>query len=317
MKKVKVALIGYGHLGKWHAEKAAKLSESDFIGIVDPSEVARNRAKESFPELKVVSSLDEIKDSIDAVIISSPTSFHYEISKEAINLGLHVFCEKPLCENMEQVESLESLLKEKSDLKFQVGHSERFHQAWELIKDKEVLKEKELLIKVNRFAPFKGRATDVDVVQDLMVHDLDILFYLLNETPVSIEAFGKKIRTDKWDHVMANFTFASGHQATITVGRNHAIERREIEFIGENGCLFVDLFKNTIFEAPKSQVSENVFVSQSDYEKRDHLLIEQELFYQAIQNDSSIFVDFEAGKNAVQFIQLVLESVESRKRINL
>lgn len=309
MKKVKTALVGHGHLGKWHAQKASALETCDFLEVIDPSEKSQQAVKESYPEISIKSSIAEISDEIEAIVVSSPTSFHYDICKAALEKGLHIFCEKPLCETIEQANELKQLKDTQPQVKFQVGHSERFHKAWEMIKDHKILKENNLIIRINRYAPFKGRATDVDVVQDLMVHDLDLLVMLLSEMPSSVQSFGKKIRTDKWDHVQSDFKFKSGHSASITVGRNHVHERRDVEIIGESGCLYIDLFSNKILFAPSTQIQDQVFVSEDDYEKRDHLFLEQEHFYNSILNDQTEIVGIDDGINAVKLISRVLDSI--------
>lgn len=317
---IQTALIGFGHLGKWHGEKSEKIETCDFVAVVDPSEKALNLAKEKFPEIETFKSFKECLNrfpDLQAVIVVSPTSYHFEICKEALLHELHVFCEKPLCETIPQGEELKHLRSKNPNLKFQVGHSERCHEAWELIKSNPILKESNLIVRINRYAPFKGRATDVDVVQDLMVHDLDLIFLLLGENPNSVFAMGKKIRTTKWDHVTAELDFPSGHHGIITVGRNHVEERREVEIIGEQGTLHVNLFENKISFASGSESDEEKYVESQIYEKRDHLLLEQEYFFNSILKNESEFVTIDEGVQAVRLIHNVLESLEREERILL
>jgi predicted dehydrogenase len=174
MNKVKVAVVGYGHLGKWHCQKAEAINTSDFIAIVESFEPNQQKAKEAHPNVKVVSSIDEVMDEVDAFVISTPTSTHFEITKKLLENKKHVFCEKPICDTYEEVLELEKM-SQRDEVVLQVGHSERFHIVWERLKTYLNDLPRPFHLKLNRVAAFKGRATDVDVVQDLMVHDLDLI----------------------------------------------------------------------------------------------------------------------------------------------
>ncbi len=311
-KQVNVAIVGHGHLGKWHAQKANALESANLIAIVEPFN--KEEVNKLYPQLKVVDNINQIMDEIDAAVVVTPTSTHYEIVKELLENKKHVFCEKPLCSTMEQVNNLKPLL---GDGVLQVGHSERCHEAWEILGDRFKSLAGKKILKIDRFAPFKGRATDVDVVQDLMIHDIDLMLFILKMRPVKVEAIGHKVRTDNWDHVTANFTFADGSVAYITSGRNHVKEVRALEIMSESGCDYVDLFENKIYEATSSQYEDGTFVKEWNYEKRDHLLIEQENFYNSILNQVHPMVDFEDGAKAVYLVAKVLEALDSEKSLDL
>ncbi|MCT4643119.1 MAG: Gfo/Idh/MocA family oxidoreductase [Bacteriovoracaceae bacterium] len=315
MNKVNVALIGYGHLGKWHAQKADGLEASNLVAIVEPFEKNQLLAKENHPNAKVVASVEEIIDEIDAAIIVTPTSFHFDVTKYLLEKKKHIFCEKPLCSSSDEAVKLSEL--KDSSLKFQVGHSERCHEAWDKIKPYTDKIEGKVHVKINRFAPFKGRATDVDVVQDLMIHDLDLCHYIFNKKFKSLVADGYKIRTDKWDHVTCYLFAQDGSIFEITSGRNHTYEQRTLEIMSSNGCIFVDMFKNEYSIADNSSTNPQEFVQNYTYEKRDHLNIEQERFYNSILNDSKEMVTFEEGSNIVSVIDKVLESLDKNEEIKL
>jgi predicted dehydrogenase len=171
-------------------------------------------------------------------------------------------------------------------------------------------------ITLKRVAPFKGRATDVDVVQDLMIHDLDLLVFLFKETPISVDAVGYKMRTNKYDYMSANFKFKSGHRATITVGRNQTKEVRELEISNTTGTLLVDLMKNEITEA-RGSFEGPEFTKTIVYEKRDHLMLEHEHFYDSIINNKPPIVSLEDGVLAVRLIDKVLESADKHSEVTL
>lgn len=316
MKKLRVAVIGYGHLGKWHAQKAQAFPElAELKYIVEKFPAGREAAQASYPGVKIVSDISECINDIDAGIVVTPTSFHFEIVEYLLKNKKHVFCEKPLTETTTQALKLKTLLNEAKVI-LQVGHSERFHQAWERKEKYKQFFESPAHITLKRVAPFKGRATDVDVVQDLMIHDLDLLVYLFGETPVSVEAMGFKMRTNRYDYVTANFKFKSGNRATISVGRNQTKEVRELEISNKAGTLLVDLMRNEISEALGSMAGPE-FVSLDQYEKRDHLLLEHKHFYHSIIENKKPIISLEDGLLAVRLIDAVLESVESGKEVSL
>jgi predicted dehydrogenase len=307
--KLKIAVIGYGHLGKWHAEKAEAFPDlAELKYIVEKFPAGMDAAKIAHPNVQVVDDISKIIHDIDAAFVVTPTSFHFEIVEYLLKNNKHVFCEKPLTETTAQSLILKKLLSDKK-LVLQVGHSERFHQAWERKENYKQFFQAPAHITLKRVAPFKGRATDVDVVQDLMIHDLDLLVFLFGETPTSVESIGFKMRTNRYDYVSSNFKFKSGHFATITVGRNQTKEVRELEISNKSGTLLVDLMRNEIQEALGSQ-SGPEFVSLDKYEKRDHLMLEHKHFYESILLHKSPIVSLEDGLLAVKLIDKVIESVE-------
>ena len=319
-RAVKTALVGYGHLGKWHAKKCEGLKSCDLVGIVELDEMARAKALKAYPHVQVVGDLDQILDQVEALVIVTPTSTHYSLVKKGLEEGKHIFCEKPLCQFFFEAEELSSLVKE-SKLVIQVGHSEQFQEAWSLIANSPILKGKKGAIQVNRFGPFQGRVTDVDVVQDLMPHDLDLLLHVLKEKPVRIHARGFKVRTDHWDHVNCHLTLESGWEAHMTVGRCHVFEQRSWEFINQQGCLYIDLGRYETLIAlgnkTKNEDSINSNVERIPYEKRDILLKEQQEFYHCIQHNKRPQVSLDEGKEVVFYFNKILEAIESNEVINL
>ena len=315
LKRLNVAVVGYGHLGRWHADKVVALEQSNLKFIVDPFESSRKKAKELHPNVTVVTSVDEILGKVDAAIVVTPTSFHYEVVEVLLKNDIHVFCEKPMTSTVDEAKRIGRILDDKPSLILQVGHSERCHQIWERREEYKEYFENSPTVRINRVAEFKGRATDVDVVQDLMIHDIDLLLYLMKETPKSLRSTGYKIRTDKWDHVTTEFFFESGMKASITVGRNHVKEMRDVEIINSKGTLFFDLFANKLFVGSGSAIDS--FVEEVPYEKRDHLIIEQDKFYNSILKGDEIFVDFKAGLAAVEIIEAVLKSLETSSEVIL
>jgi len=309
---IKVAVIGYGHLGKWHCQKVdlfhseEKGKQAVLAYIVDPVEKNRELAKANHPQTKVVAHLSECLHDIDAGVVVTPTSFHFEIVKILLENNKHVFCEKPLTENQKQALELKYIHQQKN-LVLQVGHSERFHNAWEMKEAYADYFKAPAHINLRRVAPFKGRATDVDVVSDLMIHDLDLLVFLFKEVPLTVDSIGYKMRTNKFDYMSSHFKFKSGHRAQITVGRNQTKEVRELEISNTTGTLMIDLMKNEIIEA-RGSFDGPEFTKTIPYEKRDHLLLEHQYFYQSIKNHTPPIVNIDDGIMAVKLIDKVIES---------
>lgn len=308
--------MGCGHLGKWHVEKVISHESSELVAIVENSDEGVEKAKELFPNSNVVKNLDEILEDIDAALIVTPTSFHFEVAQKLINAGKHVFCEKPLTDSLKTSKDLEK--NKVKNLVFQVGHSERFHPVWKTLKNNPELESvfsKGAVITIDRYAPFKGRATDVDVVSDLMIHDLDLLWYLFNEKPVQISATGYKVNTDKWDHVTAVIDFKSGKRAILTSGRCHVEEQRKLEVVGEGGTLSVDLMNNTFSYGLPGNGEESIV--KDSYERADHLFEEQGCFYDSILNGNPSVVPIEDGVLVVSWIDAVQKSLSERKTVTL
>lgn len=314
MKKVKVATIGYGHLGRWHAQKADQLDNCELVAIVESFGPNKEKALEAHPGVKVVDDISEVMDEIEAAVIVTPTSTHFDLTKKLLENGKNVFCEKPLTATLEQALKLGESL---NGQVLQVGHSERCHQAWELLRNDIDSIKGAATLKIERVAAFKGRATDVDVVQDLMIHDLDLALFLLGKKAVSVKAYGHKIRTGKWDQVNAVVEFEDGSVAMIASGRNHVREVRTLEITHDGGCLFVDLFHNTMAKATDTQYEDGTYVQESTYEKRDHLLLEQENFYHSILERKAPMVDYQDGVNAIKLVQAVTDSLETGKTIHV
>ncbi len=307
---VRVVVFGMGHLGRWHVDKVMALEDAELVAVVDPQIDTQKKLDDKNLDIPHITSPEECFQAIefDAGIVATPTSLHFGLCEQLVLLGKHVFCEKPMTSTYEEALKLEEVAKEK-DVVFQVGHSERYHSIWEEVRKKQSYFQGSPIFQLQRRAPFKGRATDVDVVQDLMIHDLDLLLYLYGEKPKRIKALGKKIRTSKWDFVRAFLEYENGAQATIAVGRNYTQEVREFEVVNNEGVLFVDLFKRTLKEAHRSE--SETFVRDTFYDARDHLLEEQRLFYGAITKKNEPVVAVEEGREAVYYVSKVLEALET------
>lgn len=317
MAKVRVAVLGYGHLGKWHCQKVAAHSDmAEFVAIVEKFPAGQEAARANHAGVRVVSDIKEVINDIDATFVVTPTSTHFELVKYLLENNKHVFCEKPVCSNDDEGKKLAAIAKDKN-VTLQVGHSERFHEAWEKLHPYFQSLKPPFNIRINRVAAFKGRATDVDVVQDLAIHDLDLLMFLFKQKPVKITATGVKIRTDKWDHANIHVEMQEGVTADVVVGRNHVKELRDLEVISDDGMVFVDLFANKIARAPKGQFEDGSFVKEEAYNKRDHLLLEHKHFYESILQLKPAIIGLQDGLAAVHLVDSALLSMEKRMTVDV
>jgi predicted dehydrogenase len=311
MKKIRIAVLGYGHLGKWHCQKVAANSEvAEFVAIVEKFPANQEEARKNHPNVKVVSDIKDIINEIDAAFVVTPTSTHFELVKYLLEKNKSVFCEKPLCSNDDEAAAL-ALIANNKDAILQVGHSERFHEAWEKLRSHFQNLPTPFSVRINRSAPFKGRATDVDVVQDLAIHDLDLVLYLFKQKPLQVKANGFKIRTNKWDHANIYLNLEEKCDVTIVVGRNSVKEMRDLEVISKDGMITVDLFTNKIYEATSSKFPDGTFVKEESYAKRDHLLLEHQHFYQSISHSQPAIIGLKDGLNAVHLVDCTLKAMET------
>ncbi len=307
---VRVAVIGYGYLGRWHVEKAMQLAECEFVAAIDHGSKAQAQFRSKYPEGMIVTSLEEIENEIDAAIIATPTSCHFDFMRKLLVKKKHIFCEKPLVSNLAEALEIQRLC-QNNEVVLQVGHSERFHKIWEERNKFPEFFDFSGIVHMRRMAPFKKRVTDVDVIQDLMIHDIDLMLYLFSEWPVSVWAKGYKIKTSKWDFVSAHFEFSSARSITVTASRCHHREIRELEIINESGCFYVDTmnYKSKVVRSNSEQGMEEL-----NYIRRDHLLEEQKMFYQAINRGGSAVVGINDGVNAIKLAEAVLESLNNGQK---
>ncbi|MGE3760351.1 MAG: Gfo/Idh/MocA family protein, partial [Pseudobdellovibrionaceae bacterium] len=220
--KLRAAVIGVGYLGNFHAQKYSHLSKDknfadkvELVGVCDPKfEQAQKVAKEL--GTRAYASPKELLKEVDLVTIASTTSTHYEVAKMFLENGVHVNVEKPMTVSAIEAENLVSIAKDKR-LKLAVGHVERFNPAWLLVKPD---LSQVTYAEFTRHATFKSRGADVSVIEDVMIHDLDLVLHLSqNAILSSIKVSGTKYLTGNWDFVTADLTFGSNFRATVSAAR--------------------------------------------------------------------------------------------------
>ena len=245
-KSLRAAVIGVGYLGRFHAQKFAALPDVELIGVVDPNpERAAAVAKEL--STAAFASHAELAGKVDLVSIASTTESHYRIARDCLSAGLHVLVEKPITVTVAEADELIALAAAGKRL-LQVGHLERYNPAWLAVRDKIATP---LFIEAHRMAPFKPRGTDVSVILDLMIHDLDLILPLVNSPIADLRASGVAVLTEGIDIANARIEFANGCVANITASRASTASLRRMRIFQHHEYLSVDFGERKIGVAKK------------------------------------------------------------------
>lgn len=297
---IRTAVIGVGYLGKYHAEKYARLDNSRLVAVVDTNpeiaaEVAARHGTRGLTDYR------ELLGQVDAVSIVVPTSLHHAVARDFLAHGVHVLVEKPITETIRQADELIELAR-KNGLVLQVGHLERFNAALLALGD--IIKEPRF-IESHRLSPFKTRATDVNVILDLMIHDIDIILNLVKSELKDIDASGAKVLSSTIDIANARLRFANGCIANVTASRISLKAERKMR-IFQNDCYISVDFQNRILSRHAKGNGEsapgvpNIESRETAYENDDALKSEIIAFLAAVENGKPPLVSGEDGRRALQ-----------------
>lgn len=308
---ISIAIIGAGHMGSLHAEKVVALADSgadvSLIGIAD---IKGKKAEELAKKAGTQAYTDNLLllEKADAAIIAVPTVEHFSVVKDALVAGCDVLVEKPIAADLIEAEELLNQAEGRGRI-LQVGHLEWFNAAIETLRDRIHLPR---FIEVVRVGPFQGRATDTDVVRDLMIHDLDIVQQLLDREPQRIEAVGVKVLTENVDLASARLEFGGGCVANLTASRVSRRPKREFQLFQSDICLSLDLINQTasITRASGGDGSD-VRTETIDVEPRDALMGQLRSFVRAVKTRQPPRVDGLNGLGALRTAVRVLEAMES------
>ncbi|EDY85893.1 oxidoreductase domain protein [gamma proteobacterium HTCC5015] len=306
---VKTAVIGTGYLGRFHAHKYAALPNAELIAIADPTE-GQGQAVAEEAHTRWVANYQDILGEVDAVSIAAPTTLHHRIAKECLEAGVHVLVEKPITVTTEEADELIEIAKTNGCI-LQVGHLERFNAA---VLDAMPLLKAPRFIEAHRLAPFKPRATDVNVVLDLMIHDIDIVLNMVDSDVVDIVASGSSILSDSTDICNARLTFANGCVANVTASRISMKSERKMRIFQEKSCITVD-FQNRMLSHYFTGEGEmfpgvpNIESSEKFYENGDALYTEIDSFIQCIQDNKAPLVSGHDGRQALDVATTITQLV--------
>ena len=297
---LKVAVVGVGHLGKWHADKYAAATDCELVAVVDSDaatarEVAQKHGAEAF------SDYHEIIPLVDAVSLVVPTSLHYKIAREFLEAGIHCLIEKPITESVAEAEILIQIARDQK-LVLQVGHIERFNSVMLGIVER---LENPLFLESTRLAPFTTRATDVSVILDLMIHDIDIILNLIDSPIERISASGISVLSDTIDIANARIEFANHCVANVTASRISRLRERKLRIFQKNAYLSADLQDKLLAvnykgETDNEQGFKDIIHEEHRFEDNDALNLEVLDFINAIKTGGRPKVDGEDGRRALE-----------------
>ena len=255
-----IGLIGAGHLGKFHLNNWLEIEDVTVVGFCDTDNANALAVVEKY-KIKRFNTAEELLDNCDAVDIVAPTSYHYELCALALRKGKHVFVEKPLTNTMDEAKSLLKLAVE-SNLKFQVGHVERFNPAFVALKN---YKLEPMFIEVHRLSQFNPRGTDVSVILDLMIHDIDIILQLVKSNVSYISANGVSVLSDTPDIANVRIEFDNGCVANLTSSRISMKKMRKMRLFQKDSYIGIDfLEKKTEIISQNITTDKNVFTFDID-----------------------------------------------------
>ncbi len=300
MAKVRTAVVGVGHQGKWHAEKFATLENSELVAVVD-KDTDRCEVLAAELDAKPVSDFKDLIGEVDAVSIASPTRSHFDIASALLENGIHVLVEKPITTTLEEAEALVELA-EGRGLVLQVGHLERFNPA--VMALGEYLKEPQF-IESNRIAPYKPRSTDVSVVLDLMIHDIDLVHSVVGSFVTSLDATGGSIISNDIDIANARIKFENGCVANVTASRVGFKTERSLRVFQANAYFNVDLHnkKSTIYQKKGDgpvMRPDDISVDEQSYGASDALMVQSEAFLNSITGGPPPLVSGRIGMQALK-----------------
>jgi predicted dehydrogenase len=244
VKPLRIAVVGAGHMGRSHARKVAALAQSDprlaLASVVD-RDLARARGLGAELGASATADAREAFSGADAAIVAVPTRAHHDLARAALELGLDVLVEKPMAATLAEAEAMLELAVQRGRV-LQVGHLEWFNPALRELRGKIA---EPRYVEAHRIGPHPERGSDVDVVRDLMIHDLDILQQILGEEPDTIEATGAAVVGSQLDVANARLGFASGAVANLTASRVSRTARRRMRFFSREGCVSLDFLART------------------------------------------------------------------------
>jgi predicted dehydrogenase len=311
MTKLRAAVVGVGYLGRFHAQKYRALDGVELVGVCDLDATA-GRAVADSVATRYFADYRELAGRVDAVTIAASTTAHFALAKFFLEHGVHVLVEKPMTRTSREAAELNELAARRG-LKLQVGHVERFNPA--LLSAREGLTAVRF-IECHRLAPFKGRGADVNVILDLMIHDLDVILSLVGARPVNVSAVGIPVLTDDVDIANARIEFANNAIANVTASRASTSAQRMVRVFQPNQYVAIDFGGGEVRRVTRTgPPSEGMAALKSEswnLEKGDALLAETRSFVDAIVDDRPCEVSGEDGFAALDLAERIIAEIEQR-----
>ncbi len=315
MKKIRTGIVGVGYLGKFHAEKYHSLSDVELVAVVD---VIEERARTQAQRFGAQAYFDynEIYDKVDAVSIVVPTHLHYKVAKDFLINGVDILVEKPISVTFEQAMDLVDTAEAMGAI-LQVGHLERFNPAIVSMREKLF---NPMFIECHRISPFIERGADVDVVLDLMIHDIDIMLNFVKSEIKEIQAVGVPVLSSKLDIVNARFRFENGCVANVTASRIAAKSLRKVRIFQPDAYFSVDYSSSEVLMYRRLDGGEGrpyrIVVEPLKVEKKDSLLEEIRSFVKCVNSRERPLVSGEVGARCVEVAHRILTQAEVNQKLN-
>jgi predicted dehydrogenase len=316
---LKVGVIGAGHLGKFHLNNWAEIEGVQLVGFCDPDDANAKLVSEKY-NLPRYTDSEKLIDDCDIIDIVAPTVFHFELCEAAIKKGKHVFVEKPLANTMDEARELVKLAKE-ANIKFQVGHVERFNPAFLALKDYAL---QPMFIEVHRLAQFNPRGTDVSVILDLMIHDIDIILSLVKSNVNYISANGVSVMSDTPDIANVRIEFDNGCVANLTSSRISMKKMRKMRLFQKDAYIGIDFLekkteviklntpgdKNVFtFDIETNSGKKTIAIANPNVPEVNAIKMELEEFRNAILNNTDTPVTVVDGFRAMDVAHQILEKI--------
>jgi predicted dehydrogenase len=314
MPNTRVAVVGVGYLGKFHAEKYAALPEVDLVGVVDTdptaaAAVAQHCSTQAYP------SHTDLLDKVDAVSIAVPTPAHHSVGMDFLRHNVDVLIEKPLTASLEEADELIALADQRGAV-LQVGHLERFNPAVVALRDHI---ERPMFIESHRLSIFQPRGTDVSVVHDLMIHDIDIILNFVGSPISMIRAAGIPVIADQVDIANARLEFESGCVANVTASRISMKNQRKMRLFQRDAYISIDFAaREAMVVQPDSQIQDAIIpgmdIQQFCYTQGDALAEEIRSFVQAVRHRQVPEVTGRMGRDALKIALSIMDQITRNNR---
>lgn len=316
---LKIGVFGTGHLGKFHLNNWKGLPDVQLVGFFDPDDAIAVEVEKNYGLTRFISE-DELIDVCDAIDVVTPTQYHFALCEKAIKKGKHVFVEKPMADSIDEARELVKLVQE-SGVKFQVGHVERFNPAFLAAQS---LKLSPMFIEVHRLAQFNPRGTEVSVILDLMIHDIDAILSLVKSDVKNIYASGVAVLTDTPDIANVRIEFNNGCVANLTSSRISIKKMRKMRLFQKDAYISIDfLEKKTEVIKLKGEEDENVFafdietsagtktiaIANPPVPEVNAIKKELEEFVESIRNDTQPVVNEIDGYRALEVAHHILQKI--------
>jgi len=322
MRKVRVGVIGVGYFGQFHAEKYHGLPEVELVGVAD---INRSRSREIARRLNTNAyyNHEDLYDKVDAVSIAVPTSIHYKVTKDFFHRGIDVLLEKPITTTLRDAEELVEMA-EKRRCVFQVGHQERFNAAIMALEGSLI---DPMFIESHRLSPFLQRAAGVDVVLDLMIHDIQVILSMVPSSIQSIRAVGVPIVSPHLDIANARIEFENGCIANVTASRVSKEKMRKIRIFQSNAYFSIDYGAQKITvlsrdgDGRRKLLFPGVFAEDIEIAKNDPLELEIRSFVESVRERKQPLVSGVDGRKALEVALMITDqiqrNIEKRKKSGL